>query len=392
MEEKKTRIYIKGELFLQCKFLLLNIPEDFSELKSIDDGVDLYYDPLIQIEYSEKVPAQAEFWAHCSNLQAWSEYDYDTRFLHFNLAFPLLKKLTEVGDLQAKKRFKEEIVKRFELGNKNVQRFLLNEGYLDIFTKDELHSLIISGSEIIKELERIIQKDIKIDLIDSPFAQSFILKNGIIIWLILENCQLKEIPIIIKDLDSLERLRLRKNLIENIPVWIKELQKLKYLDLSDNNLKVLPDYIGNFNILNYLYLSNNQLKEIPESIGNLRLFNLEIINNQLRKIPESIGNITSLENLLIHNNKITVLPESIGNIISLKRLVVANNLINSLPESIGKLRYLEELDLSNNPLQVLPDSIEDSKNLTVLYLAGTKINKSSQFIKKLKKKRITIFF
>lgn len=93
LEEKKTNIFIKEKLFLQCKFLLLNIVEDISELKSIDDAVELYYDPPKQIEYSKKVTAQAEFWAHCSNLQAWVENDYNTRLLHFNLAFPLLKKL-----------------------------------------------------------------------------------------------------------------------------------------------------------------------------------------------------------------------------------------------------------------------------------------------------------
>ena len=45
LENNKTNIYIKGELFLQCKFLLINFPaeeNDFlDEIKSIDDAARL---------------------------------------------------------------------------------------------------------------------------------------------------------------------------------------------------------------------------------------------------------------------------------------------------------------------------------------------------------------
>ena len=51
------------------------------------------------------------------NLQVWAEMNYDTRILHRNLAFPLLKKLAQVGDPIAKKALKDEIAKRFLSGN-----------------------------------------------------------------------------------------------------------------------------------------------------------------------------------------------------------------------------------------------------------------------------------
>ena len=57
--------------------------------------------------------SKTEFRANCSNLQAWVENGYDTRLLHRNLAFPLLKKLTNVGDLHAKKVFKDEIANKY---------------------------------------------------------------------------------------------------------------------------------------------------------------------------------------------------------------------------------------------------------------------------------------
>ena len=114
LENKKTVIYIDGEEFQQCKYLLLTFPERemdlLDEVKSVDDAAEMLDRSLerrredngmLQEEY--KIPPEMEFWAHCSNLQAWAENDYDTRLLHSNLAFPLLRALTEVGDAVAKK-------------------------------------------------------------------------------------------------------------------------------------------------------------------------------------------------------------------------------------------------------------------------------------------------
>jgi hypothetical protein len=58
--------------------------------------------------------------------------------IHRNLAFPLLKKLTEVGDYLASKVFKEEIAEKFESGHINTIRFLLYDGYFDYLEKIEL--------------------------------------------------------------------------------------------------------------------------------------------------------------------------------------------------------------------------------------------------------------
>ena len=51
LEDKKSNIYIKGVLFQQCKFLLINIPvEEISPLAnidSIDDAAELL-DPALE--------------------------------------------------------------------------------------------------------------------------------------------------------------------------------------------------------------------------------------------------------------------------------------------------------------------------------------------------------
>lgn len=147
LENNKTHIYVKGKDFIQCKYLLLNIPVDkiteYDNINSIDEASEildksLEYKSIVEFKISPKT----EFWGHCSNIQAWAENGYDTRVLHRNLAFPLLRKLTEVGDPHAKRAFKEEIALRFENGNLTVQNYLIEEGYLSFLDKEELRSLL----------------------------------------------------------------------------------------------------------------------------------------------------------------------------------------------------------------------------------------------------------
>lgn len=134
LEEGVTKIYVGGESFIHCKKLLLHIPkqnvEHYNEIDSIDDIVyHISWEGIRDDKYSKITPEQ-EFVGHCSKLQAWAEHNYDTRLLHSNLAFPLLKKLVEVGDLAAKRVFREEIVTRFIDGDNIVRYYLITVGYL----------------------------------------------------------------------------------------------------------------------------------------------------------------------------------------------------------------------------------------------------------------------
>ncbi len=150
LEEDMTIIYVDEEPFRQCRFLLLNIPVDvvssFDDVESIDEAAErldnsLEYD--LELGSSEHgIPPEIEFWGHCSNLQVWVESNYNTKLLHRNLAFPLLKELTDVGDPTAKKVFKEEIGKRFLSNVESVMNFLILEGYLDYLTFEEFQTIL----------------------------------------------------------------------------------------------------------------------------------------------------------------------------------------------------------------------------------------------------------
>lgn len=148
LEGGRSNIYIKGRLFNQCKFLLLNIPVDkissFDEIQSIDEAAEKLDRSLEGREMGVfKIPPEVEFWGHCSNLQVWMETDYDTRLLHRNIAFPLLRKLSQIGDPTAKKVFKKEIINRFADGNDTVNTFLIEEGYLESLNNGDRKLLII---------------------------------------------------------------------------------------------------------------------------------------------------------------------------------------------------------------------------------------------------------
>ena len=128
----KTFIFVSGEWFRQCSYLLMNKRADKIKEISALDSVDEMEEKLdTDMESSEGkqfgIPPEAKFWAHSSNLQVWAENQYDTRMLHRNLAFPLLKRLTDVGDPVARRVFKEEIAQRFESGFEPVVKFLIIE-------------------------------------------------------------------------------------------------------------------------------------------------------------------------------------------------------------------------------------------------------------------------
>jgi len=147
LEKDQTVIYVDGERFDQCRYILLSRKiDEFEELLSLDSIDELAgkLDNSMERERdSIKISPETEFWAHCSNLQMWYENNYDSRLLHSNLAFPLLKRLAEVSDIKAKRVFREEIAKRFESRYPSVVVYLISEKYYEFLPFDYLIDIII---------------------------------------------------------------------------------------------------------------------------------------------------------------------------------------------------------------------------------------------------------
>ena len=269
-----------------------------------------------------EIPPETEFWAHCSNLQVWYENKYDTCLLHSELAFPLLKRLEEVGDLLAKRRFKEEIAKRFEDGYFPTIEFLLEEGYDEYLSRKELFLSLLGQDEqaeeetnVILEIEELLNDKFHIkDFLDGEF-------NGIKIM----NRRIVELSISHTNLEIL-------------PESIGDFKYLKTLFIDYTKLKTLPKSFENLKSLEFLDISSTELNEIPESICNLKLLKkLIMCDNKIMSIPESIKNLKSLEYLNLGGNKIKILPDSISEIPSLKEIMLEDNEIVSFPETMKNL-------------------------------------------------------
>lgn len=267
-EGQRTMIYIDGEKFEQCKYLLLDVPltqiKELDNIKSIDEAEQKLDHSQEIFPDSDKISPETEFWAHCSNLQAWVESGYNTNILHKNLAFPLLKRLTEVGDSQAKKVFKEEIISRFLSGHYSVMKYLVNEGYLEYFCDEEFEFLVNKLRE--QEIPFVLYGKRKI---------GFIQKST---------------------------LNLSHQAIRNIShiKGLRKFQHLKELNLSNNRIREIKG-LENFESLEKLDLSFNQIQEIKglDRLKNLK--QLELQGNQIREI-KGLGNLKKLNVLSLWLN------------------------------------------------------------------------------------------
>lgn len=166
LDSDKTNIYIENKIFNQCKYILLQdlrldeIGDYVRLFDSVDEQAEMLDHSLERPEAKAiRISPRDEFWAHCSNLQIWAENNYDTRLLHSNLAFPLLKELSRHGDLKAQFIFREEIVKRFSSGYLPIALFLILGGYLDSLKESELELCFLDTNiklqeNILKEIDR----------------------------------------------------------------------------------------------------------------------------------------------------------------------------------------------------------------------------------------------
>ena len=292
----KSVVYVNEEPFIQCKRLLISIPVDqvgeYNNLSSIDDiagklgwteSGQMMENNMIEYELS---PEQ-EFWGYCSNLQAWVENEYDTRLLHSNIAFPLLKKLTSVGDPIARKVYKDEIILRMQHDYIPTKIYLLEGGFLDNLDNDELNTLFES--------------------IDLNF---------------------------VKDIDHQRSLSLLDKLNRKGYPKVEKLLKeiLRKICKSDNTEELI--LISNSGLLNYLTAEALDILFKNPASCTITQLNLQksdpfFENMKLQELPSSIDNLTHLEILDISYNNISELPASIKKIKNLKKLIIEGNKINT---------------------------------------------------------------
>lgn len=339
-----TEIYVLGRKFLQCKHLFLIIPNEDPKKKwidSIDDLEKLYGSGLEEAHYKNIRPedfgltAKEVFWGHCSNIQVWAENNYDTRLLHSNLSFPMLRKLVEVGDLKARAMYRKEVAIRYSTGCKKLRQFLYDECYMSTFNNEEIAKIGLKSEQYLalKQLSK--ETNIPFDHIFSPIHAHH--RNVSHLHLI----DTEVFPESLLNLrDELKQLRINLKGEKKIPNWIGELKKVERLSIT-----------GNFKLL-------------PESIGMLKSLKELSIQADLMSLPDSIGDLVEIEKLYLNENNLTFLPDSIKNLKKLRNLNLSGNNFKKVPGPIFYLKKLETINLKRNPMQNIPKWL---KRLPLVY-------------------------
>ncbi len=377
LENGKTIIYVMGERFNQCKFLLLNIKvdeiTDLDDIESIDEAAEKLDGSLERDNIKKfQIPPEVEFWGHCSNFQVWNENDYDTRLLHSNLAFPLLKKLTDQGDPQARKVFKEEITKRIQCKYLPVIQFLKEADYFYYLNEEEKEiafsdydKVIINGKEKVIIGFELVLRNQEINEITEIIG----LENCIYLRILdLSNNNIKKITGLEK-LTKLKELILHDNLIEKIN-GLENLPKLVELDLSDNQIQKIEG-LKTLTNLKKLRLNRNQINKMQELETLINLQELNITKNEIAKI-EGLQNCRNLNLLNLSGNKISKI-ENLKNLTLLKRLYLTGNRIKKI-EGFDKNINLEKIFLSNNQINKI-EGLDYLSNLILLGLEKNIISK-----------------
>lgn len=387
LEEGITNIYIKFQLFNQCKFLLLEIPvneiTELYDIESIDEATERLDNSLERNDQPAiEIPPVTEFWGHCSNIQVWAENNYDSRLLHRNLAFPLLKALADVGDPIAKHAFKEEIQKRLDSGYPSVVEFLKAERYTD-YLDVEFRGVMIPAIEAdaLKDIEReidskfvfkqsiqIFKMTAKVNFYGKSNSAMFSTENNHVHTIALvdfnycEGCE-KEKAFLMDKANKAddpyfeydfqtgkEDICLRCG-IREYPIEIQLLPFLNTLIIILNDFfknDIINPRIKNLTSLKELYLHGCGSDSIIEDISNLKNLTTLIINNyELRTIPSSIQRLDSLQILDLEQTSLKAFPETITNLKSLKALYLGLNSFPTLPDSITRLKNFKYYQLNN---------------------------------------------
>ena len=326
----RTNIYVNDRLFNQCKYLLLNITQSsipkLKEIDSIDEAAEKLDRSMEGQEGSyEIISPETEFWGHCSNLQAWVENDYDTRLLHRNLAFPLLLKLTQVGDQTAKKVLQKEILKRIDSGAPNVIQYLLNQGYLRYLTTRDIDNL----------LEKV-------------------MNENLVLW------KTKSLQDVLERFIEMGSLKARELLNE-----------LKLKNLRNIPARKLPDVLNNFS---FEVMDGKKIEEIFACIEKKVLENKDPVIKL--KILNTFANLN-------FSKALTYYKDELFNIAAQKdlKLISSSVFLNYLdrfnPQELTKL--FKALDLKSREL-----TIEKLKVLQ--YFSGKRISKAHVFLLQTTKK------
>ena len=124
-----------------------------------------------------------------------------------------------------------------------------------------------------------------------------------------------------------------------------------------------------------LDLSELGWTQIPSLLCQLStLHHLNLSGNQLTILPEELGNLENLMTLNLRNNRLKYLPQSLERLTRLKKIFLGGNQLTEFPSSLQSCSKLEQLNLADNQLTEIPASIWDFPKLSICVLKNNQIS------------------
>ncbi len=414
LEEERTVIYVVGEQFQQCKFLLLSIPIDevtnLTDIESVDEAAEKLDHSLEHNQTYYEIPPETEFWGHCSNLQVWAENDYDTRILKSDLAFPLLKKLVENGDTKAERVFKKEITKRLSSGYYNVIEYLFEQNYIKFLGNKELWKIIIPS------LEKLTKDNYQVRWwIYSTELPLLLLRRLVDLGDNVALQLLKEVIIEILQTENITNIGMLYdgeyiNLLSRDEFWsvfgedgkilhefekkIKQFKMITYKNssgiyITEKKIKTQDEYCY-FNLSNGVYIDNGPMMFTFRNnhVTGIGIWSDEKNIFEINQIPNSTFRMIYIEEIVLSRVSLKVIPSDIKNFEILKSLSLSENMLKNIPVEICELKQLEYLGLGWNQLIDLPKCLENLKNLKKLLVFDNPLAQRTKILlENLKRKR-----
>lgn len=187
--------------------------------------------------------------------------------------------------------------------------------------------------------------------------------------------KLKRIAEEVFERQKLESLDLKKNELKTIPKKLYLLEDLIKLDLSHNQIKKLPKGIDLYPVLQELYLNNNELKSVTDDIAKLKRIRIvDISHNQIVNLPQTFTGWRRVEKVVMSHNLIERLPLGLKNCKRITYFDASHNQLTAPPVAVVGMRHLNYLDLSYNKLTSIPSGIGNLKEITKINLSHNNID------------------
>ncbi len=143
----------------------------------------------------------------------------------------------------------------------------------------------------------------------------------------LNSLFIDELPTTLSRLSNLKILKIERTSITELPNSLFELVKLKELQVINNKgIRELPVEIYKLKSLEYLYAFSNNIETIPKTIfglENLKLLNLSY--NRIKNLPPDLTSLPNLGILELNDNQLQQIPNDLFEMESLQAVDLSNN-------------------------------------------------------------------